>query len=107
MVLLLRMLYEAITLGGSMKSWKTRLVVVLTMAAMLLGTSVSATAVVPTASSTPRGNYCSEPYIYTDVGTFVCSNAPITIGAPEDWEEDWGDDWGDGWADWEDPWATE
>jgi hypothetical protein len=107
MVLLLRMLYEAITLGESMKSWKTRLVVVLTMAAMLLGTSVSATAVVPTASSTPRGNYCSEPYIYTDEGTFVCSNAPITIGAPEGWEEDWGDDWGDDWAYWEDPWATE
>jgi hypothetical protein len=83
-----------------MKSWKTRLVVVLTMAAMLLAASASASAIVPTASNTPRGNYCSQPYTYTDVGTFVCSNAPITIGAPED--EDWGDDWVD-----EDPWATE
>ena len=89
-----------------MKSQKARLLVVLAMVAMLLAASVPATAIVPTARSTPRGNYCSEPYIYVDEGTFACSNAPITIGVPEDWEEDWGDDWGDDGDDW-DPWAAE
>ena len=74
-----------------MKSWKTLLVVVLTMLAMLLATSVPATAIAPTSSSTPRGNYCSESYTYTDQGTFVCSNVPITIGDPEDWGDDWTD----------------
>jgi hypothetical protein len=85
-----------------MKSQKARLLVVLTMVAMLLAASVPATAIVPTARSTPRGNYCSEPYIYVDEGTFACSNVPITIGEPEDW----GDEWGDEGEDW-DPWAAE
>ncbi len=88
-----------------MKSQKVRLLVVLTMVAMLLAASVPATAIVPTARSTPRGNYCSEPYIYVDEGTFACSNVPITIGEPE--EEYWGEDyWGDDEEDW-DPWAAE
>ena len=86
-----------------MKSQKARLLVVLTMVAMLLAASVPATAIVPTARSTPRGNYCSEPYIYVDEGTFACSNVPITIGEPEDWGEDY---WGDEEEDW-DPWAAE
>ena len=85
-----------------MKSKKARLLVMLTMVAMLLAASMPATAVVPTARSTPRGNYCSEPYIYVDEGTFACSNAPITIGEPEDWGDEWGDE-GDDW----DPWAAE
>ena len=85
-----------------MNSKKARLLVMLTMVAMLLAASMPATAVVPTARSTPRGNYCSEPYIYVDEGTFACSNAPITIGEPEDWGDEWGDE-GDDW----DPWAAE
>ena len=86
-----------------MKRQKARLLVMLTMVAMLLAASVPATAIVPTARSTPRGNYCSEPYMYIDEGTFACSNAPITIGEPEEWGDEWADDWGDDW----DPWAAE